>query len=82
MTRELFTAAMIAVASISAASAGDFNSADIAALPQDKVVIIKQHCASRYPENFEMRVFCEDQQFSALKQLIQRGSIKPQEDKQ
>jgi hypothetical protein len=33
---------------------------EIDALPKDKVAVIKQHCAEEWPDNFGVRVFCED----------------------
>lgn len=40
-----------------------------------KVAVIKQHCATKWPEDFGMRVFCEDQEYVALKKLVEHGSV-------
>lgn len=54
------------------------RAADITAkLPQDKVAAIKRDCAGRWENNFEMREFCENQQYEALQRMIDRGSVKP-----
>jgi hypothetical protein len=45
---------------------------EIAQLPQDKVAAIKNHCARKWGDNFDMRLYCEDEQYKALKTLIDR----------
>jgi hypothetical protein len=45
---------------------------EIAKLPPDKVAAAKRHCANIYPDNFDMRLYCEDKQFKALQVLIER----------
>jgi hypothetical protein len=59
------------------ASADDYSAADIAKLPQDKVVAIRRECAKDWGDNFRMREYCEDRQYEALQTLIDRGSVKP-----
>jgi hypothetical protein len=49
-------------------------SKEIEILPQDKVQRIKQECARQWGDDFDMRVYCEDKQYKALKLLIERGS--------
>ena len=51
-----------------------FTADEIARLPQDKVVAIKQQCLTKCGDDFRMRVYCEDRQYDALKALIVRGS--------
>jgi hypothetical protein len=54
------------------------NKEQIDRLPQDKVLIIKKECASHWGDNFEMRLYCEDKQFVALQQYLQRnGTVNP-----
>lgn len=76
MKRLMLTATALALLTTNA-SAGDFSAADIAKLPQDKVAVVRQHCASEWPDDFRIRKLCEDQQYEALQSLINRGSIKP-----
>jgi dsRNA-specific ribonuclease len=76
MKRTLLLAAAAFALLATNALAEDFRTADIAKLPQDKVAAVKQHCANRWANNFEMQEYCENEQFSALKRLIERGSIK------
>ncbi|MGV7212516.1 hypothetical protein [Bradyrhizobium sp. UFLA05-112] len=64
------------------ASAGDVSAADIARLPQDKVALIKQQCAHWGNQGkFEMQRYCEDEEYEALQELINRGSLKPNGDR-
>jgi hypothetical protein len=44
----------------------------IDALPQDKVAAIKAGCETKWHNDFEMRIYCEDKQYKALTQLLQR----------
>ncbi|KWV49833.1 hypothetical protein AS156_14980 [Bradyrhizobium macuxiense] len=74
---KLVKIAALVVAGTVSASAGEMSSDDIAKLPQDKVAAIKQYCANEWPDNYAMRVYCEDRQYGALKELIDRGSIEP-----
>lgn len=50
------------------------SAAKIAKLPPDKVAIIRRHCADQWPDQFDMRLYCEDKQYDALRTLIERGS--------
>ena len=68
------SAALMAVAS-AAQAMERLSPQEINELPQDKVAVIKQHCATEWPVDFEMRVYCEDQQYVALKNLVERGSV-------
>ena len=80
----LFGAALIAVSVSAVASAGwsgDLTAAEIACLPQDEVETAKRECVREWPNDFHMRLHCEDKQFKALRALVERGSIKPQGDK-
>ncbi|MBO4221974.1 hypothetical protein [Bradyrhizobium neotropicale] len=63
------------------ASASEFSAAEIAKLPQEKVAAVKRDCASTWQDDFRMRLYCEDKQFKAMQQLIDRGSIKPTGDR-
>jgi hypothetical protein len=75
--KTLLTVALALAALAGQASAHeDFTPAEIAQLPSDKVQAIKKYCEKEWNENFRMRVFCEDQQYKALKVLINRGSEK------
>ena len=74
--KQFLLAAATLVMMASNASADDYTAADIAKLPQDKVAVIKQHCARIFSDNFEMREYCENQQYEALQRLINRGSVK------
>ena len=56
------------------ASAESMPASEIAKLPQDKVKSIKQTCAAKWGDDFDMRIYCEDKQYKALKVLITRGS--------
>jgi hypothetical protein len=51
------------------------TSQEISTLPKDMVTEIKQHCATEWPADFEMRVYCEDNQYVALRKLMDRGSL-------
>ncbi|KWV51979.1 hypothetical protein AS156_11190 [Bradyrhizobium macuxiense] len=74
----LFAAALAALAlGTTASSAADFTPDEIAKLPQDAVAAIKQDCADKWGNNFEMRIYCEDKQYEALQHVIARGEIKP-----
>jgi hypothetical protein len=46
-------------------------------LPEDKVAIIRQQCADEWPTDFNMRLYCENKQMKALRELIERGAIAP-----
>lgn len=59
----------------SAMASEQFNANDIARLPQSAVTDIKQYCAARWSSNYEMREYCENEQYAALKRMIERGSI-------
>jgi len=56
----------------------EWTTEEIAQLPQDRVKKIQKFCAKRYPDDLAFRWGCEENQYSALKALIERGSI-PQE---
>jgi hypothetical protein len=56
---------------------GKFTPQQIAALPQDKVQVIKQACERQWHDDFEMRLFCEDKQYSALQAIIARNADAP-----
>lgn len=48
---------------------------EIAQLPQDQVQKIKNFCAQLFNDgNFETRIFCEDQQYKALRILMTRDN--------
>jgi hypothetical protein len=50
----LLASALIAATSITVASAADD------ALPKDTAVAIQRKCAADWPDDFRMRVYCED----------------------
>jgi hypothetical protein len=55
------------------AHAGSAMSKDeILKLPQDKVAVIKAQCAAKWGNDFDMRIYCEDNQYKALRTLIER----------
>ena len=68
----LATAALLALASSAQA---EMSKDEIDKLPQDKVQVVRRHCAEMFPTDFGTRLYCEDQEFKALKALIDRGSI-------
>jgi hypothetical protein len=72
----ILTVATMLVATV--ATSGEFTAAEIARLPQDQVEAAKRECAREWPNDFEMRLYCENKQFRALRELIERGSIKSQ----
>lgn len=74
-------ALVLTVATTASSSCAKLTPAEIAALPQDKVEQARQHCARLFPDQFSTRLYCEDQELTAIKQLIDRGSIKPKGDK-
>jgi hypothetical protein len=45
---------------------------EINALPSDKVATVKADCAKKWGGDFSMRLYCEDKQYEALKQLLER----------
>jgi hypothetical protein len=65
-------AVLFMLALVNAHASAPMSKAEIAKLPQDKVAIIKQHCARKWESNFDMRLFCEDNQYQALKTLLER----------
>jgi hypothetical protein len=78
MKRLLMTAAVFALLT-TAASAGEreFTAAEIAKLPQDKVALIKQQCAHWGNKgNFDMQLYCEDEQYVALIKVLMRDAPK------
>jgi hypothetical protein len=67
-------AAAIAALTLPAVATDYMSKAEIAKLLQDKVEVIKQECARRWPNNFDMRLTCR--QFEALKVYVERnGSV-------
>jgi hypothetical protein len=73
MKKFLVAATLLVFASTAQAS---MTKEDIAKLPQDKVEAIRKLCEQQWRNNFDMRIFCEDNQLESLKALIDRGSIK------
>jgi hypothetical protein len=51
----------------------DMPKSEIDKLPQDKVQAIKNNCKQEWGDNFDMRLFCEDNQYRALQALIERN---------
>jgi hypothetical protein len=77
-TRKILIAATLALLATSTATFAydsEFTKERIAKLPQDKVQVIKRECARRWPDNFSVRLACEDSEYEALQQLIDRGSV-------
>jgi hypothetical protein len=50
--------------------AGRWSDADVAKLPQDKVLTIKEHCALLFPEVATLRTYCEAEQYTELKDSL------------
>lgn len=73
--RKILIASTLALLATSSAFARDseFSKEQIARLPQEKVQIIRQHCAKDWPDDFHMRLVCEDEQYTALMLLIARS---------
>lgn len=67
-------AALVIVATPLSANA-ELSKDEIAKFPQDRVEAIRQLCARQWGHDYDMRVFCEDKQYRALKALIERGPI-------
>jgi hypothetical protein len=67
----VLSAAAIAALSLPAVATDYMSKAEITKLPQDKVEVIKQECARRWPNSFDMRRTC--QQFEALKVYVERN---------
>ncbi|VIO80095.1 hypothetical protein [Bradyrhizobium ivorense] len=76
MTRLTLVAALLIGTATSAYCLDRLTPAEIASLPQDQVAIAKRGCAAQWPNDFEMRLYCEDKQIAAMKKLIDRGSMK------
>jgi hypothetical protein len=76
MKRLTITAAVMATLMFPAIACSNdaMTKEEIAQLPRDKVGVIKQTCEHKWGDNFQMRIFCEDQQYKALKLLIERNS--------
>jgi hypothetical protein len=55
---------------------GRMTKDEIDLLPQDSVVAIRKDCEREWGNDFRMRAYCEDNQYKALKALIDRGSVK------
>jgi hypothetical protein len=72
MKKLLLAAATLAALSVPAFAFWAMTTQEIAKLPQDKVQAIKIYCERRWGTNFEMRAYCEDNQYEALKTLIER----------
>lgn len=81
MKRLALTAALLIGTATAASCLDRLTAAEIAALPQDQVAIAKRGCAAQWPNDFNMRLYCEDKQFAAMKTLIDRGSVSAKEDK-
>jgi len=73
MTRVLIAA--IAMLALAGTVQAEMPKDEIDKLPQDKVQVVRRHCAEMFPTDFGTRLYCEDQEFKALKALIDRGSI-------
>jgi hypothetical protein len=69
--------ATIAFAAVAFAYPGDLTKEEIARLPQDRVAAIQKMCERRYQgeSNYSSQVVCENREYRALKELIQRGSF-------
>jgi hypothetical protein len=76
MKKIFLVAATLLVFASTVQAKAQMSKEDIAKLPQDKVEAIRQYCERKWGTNFDMRIFCEDNQFESLKALIDRGSIK------
>jgi hypothetical protein len=69
----LIASALVLLATSSVFARDNFLKEELARLPQDKVQIIRQHCAKHWPDDFEMREYCENNQYKALTHLIERS---------
>lgn len=38
-------------------------------IPQELFVIVRRHCTQEWPEDFDMRAFCERKQFEGIRKL-------------
>jgi hypothetical protein len=72
-TIRTIAAALVALtATVVASNAAYMTKDEINALPSDKVATIKADCAKKWGDDFSMRLYCEDKQYEALKQLLER----------
>lgn len=67
-------AAGIVLAGFTPGLARNMSASEIAKLPHDKVSSIRRHCTEKWGHQYDMRIYCEDQQYKALQTLIDRGS--------
>jgi hypothetical protein len=74
ITKALMVAAAV-LTFASAAQAERMTKSEIDLLPQESVLAIRKDCEREWGNDFRMRAYCEDQQYKALKMLIDRGSI-------
>jgi hypothetical protein len=72
ITRAFILAGILMIPSVAAFPHGAMSKEEISQLPPEQVKIVKQHCLADWPNGFEMRLFCEDQQYKALQSLIDR----------
>ena len=70
MRKLLFTGVAVAMSFTAAYAHDAMSKAEIAKLPADQVQAIKTDCARKWSTDFEMRVYCENQQYEALQTLI------------
>jgi hypothetical protein len=63
---------VMAVGSLRANAHNYMTKEEIAKLPSEKVAVIKRMCAQRWADNFEMRLYCEDEQYQSLQILLER----------
>jgi opacity protein-like surface antigen len=77
MKRSLLAAVLFVITMTSAVALDRLTPQEVAALPQDKVVVVKKRCAGMFPDDFSTRLYCEDSEYIALKKLIDRGSVSP-----
>jgi hypothetical protein len=75
MKKLLTTVAVLAILIASVKAEMPLASSEIAKLPQDRVVAIRKFCERRWGDNFEMRIYCEDEQYKALQTLIERENV-------
>ena len=71
----LLTAFLLSTGAALAASCSEITPADVASFPPNDVAAIRAQCASEWKTDFDMRLYCENKHYRALKALIARGSV-------
>jgi hypothetical protein len=66
-------ATLLLIGSAAAKDDYEMTKEQVAKLPQDKVQAIQQQCARMFKTNYTMRIYCESEEFKALKTYIDRN---------